>query len=193
MTNAITRTTKIRALPLFVLGTALGAGLLSAPASAGPSIIGSIYTPDIDASSPSLSGSGSASPDGLTLEIRQPVGSNFWVGAGLATSLNSDNASGLDAKLGTALNFNLGAQAEFNHYVAGYAYLGYGTAQVLSNIDDIDGEGVIWGAGLQFRLADHFFADAGYVSLFDGDMEGNAGTSYNVTINGPRVGLGFRF
>ncbi len=189
MTNIM----KSHALPLLALGAVLGTALASTPAFAGPTVIGSIYTPDIDATSSLLSGSGSASPDGLTLEIRQPVGSNFWVGAGLTTSLNSDNASGLDAEIGTSLGFNLGVQAEFNHYVAGYAYLGYGTAQVLSNIDDIDGKGVAWGAGLQFRLTDHFLADAGYVSLFDGDMEGNAGAQYNVTIAGPRVGLGFRF
>ncbi len=192
----MTNTMKSHALSLLALGAVLGTALASAPAFAGPTVIGSIYTPTIDATS-SLLGSGSANPDGLILEIRQPVGSNFWVGASLATSLNGDQIGpGTKVELGNSLDFNLGAQAEFNHYVAGYAYLGYGAAQVLSNnntIGNVDGKGVTWGAGLQFRLTDHFLADAGYVSLFDGDMEGNAGTQYNVTIAGPRVGLGFRF
>lgn len=175
--------TKRHALPLIVLGS-----MLSAPAFAGPAVIASIYTPSIDV------GSMSASPDGIILEIRQPVGGLFWVGASLGSALSSDQiAPGVDVDLGTSLDFNLGVQKEFSHYVAGYAYVGYGTAKVTSNIGDMDGQGVAWGAGLQFRLADQFVADAGYASLFDDKMEDSSNTQFDTKIAGPRVGVGFRF
>jgi len=179
-----------RALTLLIAGSALG---LSATASAAsPSIIGSIYAPDIDVATV-----GNASPDGLLLEIRQPLNRNFWLGAALATTLSDDQiAAGIKTELGASLAFNLGAQAEVAHHTFVYAYLGYGAAKVVASgigATDIDGKGVGWGAGMQFLLNDHLLVDAGYSSLFDGDMENSAGTTFDTTIAGPRVGLGFRF
>lgn len=173
------------ALSLAILGSVFGANALAA----GPSIIGSIYAPDVDIEDLS------ASPQTLLLEVRQPVGRVFWLGARTTVAMSDDElAPGLDVELGNSLMFNLGAQAEFNHYVAGYAYLGYGVAKVEgSDGGSIDGNGVGWGLGLSFRMADHLVADAGYSTLFDGDMEDSAGDDLSTTIAGPHVGIGFKF
>lgn len=173
------------ALSLAIVGSVFSANALAA----GPAIIASVYAPGVDIETES------ASPQALLLDIRQPVGRVFWVGAQAATSLNSDAlVPGLDVEVGNSFMFNLGAQAEFNHYVAGYAYVGYGAAKIDgSDGDSIDGNGIGWGLGLTFRMADHFIADAGYSTLFDGDMEDSAGAQSNVTIAGPHVGVGFKF
>ncbi|MFZ5757443.1 MAG: outer membrane beta-barrel protein [Pseudomonadota bacterium] len=177
-----------RALPLFVLASA---SVLSAHAVAGPSIIGSVYMPTIE-----TDGFPDAEPDGLTLELRAPLNKNFWIGGLLATTLSSDTVLGTDVELGASFAVNLGVQAEFAHHVSGYAYLGYGAAKVLTDdpiLQDVDGKSVAWGAGVQFLLGDHLLVDAGYASLFDDEMEGDAGVSGDVAIAGPRVGLGFKF
>lgn len=174
-----------RALALFVVASAL-----SANAVAGASIIGSVYVPTIESSLPD------ADPDGLMLEIRAPIGSNFWVGGTLATTLSSDTVLGAEVELGASASVNLGVQAEFAHHVFGYAYLGYGAAKVATDdpiIQDVDGKSVTWGAGLQFQLGDHMLVDAGYASLFDDEMENSAGVTDDVAIAGPRVGLGVKF
>lgn len=180
-----------RALPLLALGS-----ILSAPAFAGPAIIGSVYVPTVDV------GSQSASPDGVTLEIRAPLNNNFWIGGNLATTLNGDSLTStlgtIDTELGASLSVNLGAQAELAHHVYAYAYVGYGAAKVLLSsptvvVSDVDGKSVTWGVGGEFLLGDHLLVDAGYASLFDGDMEDSAGNSTSVSIAGPRVGLGFKF
>lgn len=174
-----------RALALFVAASAL-----SANAVAGPSLIASIYAPDIDL------GGAEASPDGLTLELRVPVSSNVWVGGTLATTLSEDSvAPGIGVELGASLSFNVGAQVELAHHVFAYGYLGYGAAKVLADapVGDFDGKSITWGAGLQFLAGDHFLIDAGYASLFDGEMEDSSNVSLDTTIAGPRVGLGVKF
>jgi opacity protein-like surface antigen len=173
------------ALSLAILGPVFSANTLAA----GPSIIASIYASDVDIEDVS------ASPQTLLLDIRQPVGRVFWLGAQTTAALSDDElVSGLDVEVGNSLMFNLGAQTEFNHYIAGYAYLGYGVAKVEgSDGDSIDGNGIGWGLGLIFRMADHLVADAGYSTLFDGDMEDSAGDDLSTTIAGPHVGIGFQF
>lgn len=185
-----------RALPLLVAGTL---GLASANVlAAGPSIIGSLYAADVEVSDPT--GSAEASPDGLSLEIRQPLNDMFWIGAALTTSLTGDSvAPGIDLELGDSITFNLGLQHEFAHNMAVYGYIGYGTGEVTLEdsitpaSDSADGKSVAWGLGLNFGIGDHLLVDAGYASLFDGDMEDATGASASVTIAGPRVGMGFRF
>ena len=174
-----------RALALFVAASAL-----SANAVAGPSLIASIYAPDVEL------GAAEASPDGLTIDLRVPVGSNFWVGGTLASTLSEDTvAPGLGVELGASLSFNVGVQAELAHHIYAYGYLGYGAAKVLADapLGDFDGKSVTWGAGVQFQAGDHFLIDAGYASLFDGDMEDDVGVSVDTSIAGPRVGLGVKF
>lgn len=173
-----------RALPLLVLGSAL-----SANAVAGPQVIGSVYMPDIDVATVD------AGPDALTVDARLPLNKNFWIGGTLATSLSEDGvAPGLDMELGTSLSVNLGVQAEFAHRVYGYGYIGYGAAGVETDTwSDFDGRGLAWGLGMQFGIGDNLLVDAGYATLFDGDMEDDTGTDFDVTIAGPRVGLGFTF
>lgn len=173
-----------RALPLLLLGSALSANAMAA----GPSIIGSVYLPDTDVDNDS------ASPDSLLLEIRQPLNRNFWLGASLGTALGEDSIlPGIDVELGNSLAVNLGVQAEFSHRVYGYAYVGYGKAELDATGGGVDGNGVAWGLGVDFKLNDNLLVDVGYATLFDGDMEDDIGTEYDVTIAGPRVGLGFTF
>ncbi len=173
-----------RALPLLVLGSAL-----SANAVAGPQVIGSVYMPDVEVENVD------ASPDALTVDVRFPLNKTFWVGGTLATSLSEDAvAPGVDVEVGTSFTVNLGVQAEFAHRVYGYGYVGYGSAGVESNtFTDIDGKGLAWGLGMQFGIGDNLLVDAGYATLFDGDMEDDTGTDLSTTIAGPRVGLGFTF
>lgn len=177
-----------RALALLASGLALG---FSNAAIAGPSLTASIYAPDIEV------GAADASPDGLMLDLRFPLNRNFWMGSTLATTLSKDNiAGGIDVELGASLAVNLGVQTELAHHTYGYAYVGYGAAKVLASgagATDLDGKGVTFGAGLQFLLGDHFLIDAGYASLFDGDMEDGTGVDSSTTIAGPRVGLGAKF
>ena len=176
-----------RTIPLFAAGLLAGGNALAA----GPAVIGSIYAPDVDV------GAASASPDAITVEVRQPLNRHFWIGAALATSLGSDQvAPGVTAEVGNSLTFNLGVSSEFAHHVEGYAYVGYGKAAVDVSgpgASSIDGKGVAWGIGADFLLNDHLLVDVGYASLFDDDMEDSTGTQFATAIAGPRVGLGFRF
>lgn len=174
--------------------TAASALVFSAHAAAGASLTGSIYAPDIEV------GAASTNPDGLLLDLRFPLNKNFWMGGTLATTLGSDQlAGGIETELGASAAINLGVQAEFMHHVSGYAYVGYGAAAILQSapppavVSDVDGMGITWGAGLQFLLGDHMLIDAGYVTLFDDDMESNTGATFATTIAGPRVGIGFQF
>lgn len=174
----------------FALLAASAALAFSSATSAGPSLTASIYAPDIEM------GGGDASPDGLLLDLRFPMNRHFWMGGTLATSLSADKVAGTEVELGTAFAVNLGVQTEFAHNTFGYAYLGYGAAEVLASgggATDLDGKGVAFGAGLQFLVGDRLLVDAGYVSLFDGDMENAGGVDVDTTIAGPRVGIGAKF
>lgn len=177
-----------RALALFAASSAL---VFSTAASAGPSLTASIYAPDIEL------GAADAGPDGLLLDLRFPLNRNVWMGGTLATTLGEDNITGgIDVELGASAAVNVGFQTEFAHNTFGYAYLGYGAAKVLQSgigATDLDGMGVTFGAGVQFLVGDHLLIDAGYASLFDGDMENSAGVETATTIAGPRVGIGAKF
>ena len=176
------------ALPLAVAGTLVAAGFSANALAAGPTVIASVYVPTVDVEGDT------ANPSALLLDVRQPVGRIFWLGAQLATSLDSDQIlPGVDVEIGSSFNVNVGAQAEFNHYIAGYAYVGYGAAKLDATGGNIDGNGVDWGLGLQFRMADAVIADVGYTTLFDGNMEDSSGTQNSTTIAGPHVGIGYRF
>lgn len=176
---------------VLALLAASGALVFSTAANAGPSLTASIYAPDIEV------GASDAGPDGLLLDLRFPLNSTFWLGGTLATSLSEDTTvGGTDVEVGTSLTLNLGVQSELSHNVFGYGYLGYGTSEVLASgagASDLDGMGVTFGAGLQFLLGDNLLIDAGYVSLFDGDMEDGTGIEFSTSIAGPRVGIGAKF
>lgn len=183
-----------RTLPLVAAGLLAGGQALAA----GPAVIGSIYVPDVEGSNGA--GTFEASPDALDIEIRQPLNRNFWIGARLAMAFGDDQVSpattpATSAEIGNSLMVNLGVANEFAHHVEGYAYIGYGKAAVdVSGAgNSIDGNGIAWGLGIDFLVNDHLLVDAGYATLFDGDMEDNTGTQTSTTIAGPRVGLGFRF
>jgi len=174
-----------RALTLLAASAALA---FSTAASAGPSLTASIYAADVEV------GAGDASPDGILLDFRAPLNRHFWLGGTLATALGDDQiAPGTPVELDTSLAFNLGVETEFAHQTFGYAYIGYGAAGVASPAGDVDGKGVSWGLGMRFGVGDRMLVDAGYASLFDGDMEDSAGTSFATTIAGPRVGIGAKF
>lgn len=161
----------------------------STTALAGPSLTAGIYAPTVEV------GANDASPDGVMLDFRVPMNRNFWLGATLATALGDDQITpGTPVELDTSLAFNLGVETEFAHQTFGYAYLGYGAAGVASaGGGDIDGKGVAWGLGLRFGIGDSMLVDAGYASLFDGDMENSAGTAFDTVIAGPRVSIGAKF
>ncbi len=50
-----------------------------------------------------------------------------------------------------------------------------------------------WGLGAQFLVGSNILIDAGYASLYNGDMTDSAGNSSTISIAGPRVGLGVKF
>lgn len=182
-----------KSLRTLMLVAAAATAPMAVAAEAETLVLASIYNTGVEV------GAVDATPRSLALDVRRDMSDLAWIGAQFVTGIQEDAVdASTDLELDSVLAVQVGVQHEFTDAVKGYAFLGFGMAEVSmtgAGAGSADGTSFQYGVGATFFVGEMGDADAmldvGWAVLFDDSMGSGAGS--DVTISGPHVGFGLAF